>query len=141
MPTPDAYALSTDLSNPALGLPARALEKIAADDLDQGLEAASRIADGYLTSRYVLPITTWGHDLRLCVCSIAAYHLLSGRGFNPEGADENMRLRFEDAMRWLREVNKGVVTPVGITDSSSPPEDHSDAGAALVLYDQPRGWY
>jgi phage gp36-like protein len=110
------YATLTDLT--ALGLRSAALAGISAADQQRALEAASRVADSYLQARYTLPLSAWGIDLTRTVAIIAAYDLLAARGFASEGADEHVRLRYEDAIRWLRDVSLGVVTPVDIVDAS-----------------------
>lgn len=127
------YATATDLYR--LALRQAALSGLGIADQDAALEAASRVADGYLQARYKLPLSAWGDDLRRAVAIIAAYDLLAGRGFAPEGVDEHIRLRYEDAIAWLRDVSRGVVTPVGLVDSSPAVVDE---GIAAVT--DPRRW-
>ena len=123
-----AYATTTDFT--ALGLPAAALGSI---DPTAAIAAASARADGYLASRYTLPLVTWGEDLRDAVCAIAAYTLLSQRGFNPDAAaDANVRDRYLDAIRWLEGISASRVTPV-LTDSSGAP---GALGGPFVLQGQ-----
>lgn len=74
-------------------------------------------------------------DLRRAVCCIAAYDLLSVRGYNPEGADENLRLRYEDAIRWLKGVASGFIDP-GLIDSTPDEEEGGVATAGCAR----RGW-
>jgi phage gp36-like protein len=74
-------------------------------------------------------------DLRAQVCAIAAYLALSVRGFRPQSEDENVRLRYEDAMRWLRELAAGRVDP-GLIDSTPATED----GGVVSFSAPPRGW-
>ena len=128
-----AYATPSDLYR--LALRRAALEGIPQADQERALEAASRLADSYLQARYRLPLTAWGDDLRRAVAVIAAYDLLAGRGFAPEGADEHIRLRYEDAIAWLRDVSRGAATPVGVVDSTS---SVPDKGIAVVC--DPRRW-
>jgi phage gp36-like protein len=127
------YATPSDLYRLALRAPA--LNGISSADQNQALEAASRVADSYLQARYQLPLAAWDYDLRRAVAIIAAYDLLSGRGFAPEGSDEHVRLRYEDAIRWLRDVSLGVVTPVGIVDASSATPDEG-----IHAVTNPRRW-
>lgn len=128
-----AYATTSDLYR--LALRRTALEGIPQADQERALEAASRLADSYLQARYRLPLTAWGDDLRRAVAVIAAYDLLAGRGFAPEGVDEHIRLRYEDAITWLRDVSRGAATPVGVVDfSPSVP----DEGIAVVS--DPKRW-
>ena len=127
-----AYATRDDLAR--LGLPPAVLSAIPTADQDAALEAASDLADSYLSARYTLPLVSWEDDLRRAVAHIAAYDLMVRRGFNPTGADEQIRLRYEDAIRWLEGVARGLLHPQ-IVDSS--PEDLPGP----VGYTRPRrGW-
>lgn len=74
-----------------------ALQDAAADS---GLESASGIADTYIARWLPLAVPT-PPALREAVIWIATYNLAG------DGATENMRKRYEDAMRWLRDVADG----------------------------------
>lgn len=111
------YADRADLE--AIGLIASALAAISPSVQDAALLAASSVADSYLQSRYQLPLVTWGKDLARVVAVIAAYDLLSARGYNPmAGADVNWRQRYLDALAWLDQVSKGEQSPSYLSDSS-----------------------
>lgn len=130
-----AYATAAQLLQ--LGLPGRALTDVSTADRNAALDAASDLADSYLRSRFELPLTAWGDDLRRAVCSVAVYDLLSRRGYNPEqGADDNIRARHDDAVRWLEKVAAGLVSP-SVTDSSTPAT--AGSGARVRSHDA-RGW-
>lgn len=133
-----AYATAADLAR--LALPARALTGIASADQDAALQAASSLADGYLAARYTLPLLAWNDDLRRAVSLIAAYDLMTRRGYSPEGGDEQLRLRYEDAIRWLEQVGKGAISPVGLEESPpNPTPAPGDSGP--VIAERPlRGW-
>lgn len=129
-----AYADATDLER--YGLPPDALEEIDSDTKTAALEAASKVADGYLGSAFVLPITAHGEDLTRAVVAIAVYDLMTRRGYNPDGTDSNIRLRYEDAIRWLDRVAAGRLTPADIVDST--PEVFE--GGSFVVSKAKRGW-
>lgn len=102
------------------GLPPKALSRFTTEEQDRGLEAASGVVDSYLRARYTLPIQRWGLELTRCVASIAAYDLMTSKGYDPNlAADEQLRLRYEDSLNWLKMVRKNEVDP-GITDSKDP---------------------
>jgi len=102
------------------GLSPKALSRFSPEELDRGLEAASAVVDSYLRARYTLPIQRWGLELTRCVAQIAAYDLMLSKGFDPSlAADEQLRLRYEDALAWLKMVRKNEVDP-GISDTNSP---------------------
>lgn len=131
------YATTTDLTR--LGLPAAALTTVPTETQEDALDAASSLADGYLTSRYALPLSAWGDDLRGCVCKLAAYDVMVTRGYSPEaGRDDQLRLRHEDAMRWLRDVATGVVALYGVTDAT--PTDTTDNSGSRMITNTPRRW-
>lgn len=137
------YATEEDLKNPAQGLPAKALERINTPDLEQAVIAASDLIDSYLTNRFEMPILKWQNDLSGSCAAIAAYNLLAGRGFNPQAgsADEQVRLRYEDAIRWLKDCARGLATPAGIVDST-PAVDAGLVETESPLFNttQKRGW-
>lgn len=112
------YATTTDLAN--LGLPSALLTGIPGAQQSAALASASATIDSFLASRFVLPLKTYGQDLTRVACELAAWSILSTRGFNPDhGADVAVRQRYEDAMRWLRDVADERATPGGIVDGSS----------------------
>ena len=130
-----AYASRTDLTTH--GLSSAAIGSISTTAQDAALDAASRVADSYLRARYATPVTGYGVDLTRAVCSIAAWDLLSVRGYDPQrGGDEALRLRAEDALRWLRDVSSGKAHLAGITES----ESESWPEYLGAVSDESRGW-
>lgn len=128
------YAELADLAS--YGAKAAAFTGISDADKTKELVGASAIADGYLRSRYPLPIDTWSEDLRMRVVHLATYQLLCVRGFNPTaGADVNHRLRHEDAIKWLEKVSSGAVHIECTPARTSPTFD-----TARVYSKTPRGF-
>jgi phage gp36-like protein len=129
------YAETTDLVR--LGLPAAALTGVSSTIQEAALEAASEVARGYLREKFSLPLASWADDLRRCVCAIAAYDLMVTRGFSPAaGSDEHLRLRHEDAMRWLRDIATGHIIPAGMVDAT-PSESE---GLTYAVMNTRRRW-
>lgn len=135
------YATRQDLGR--LALPPAAIEGMYDDDAEldaavtECLTSASGVIDGYLAARFVLPLVSWSDDLRRHCSIIAAYDLMSVRGHNPHGPDENLRLRYQDTLRWLRDVADGKIHPI-VEDSSEI--DPAVGGGPLVASKPPRGW-
>ena len=131
------YATTTDLTR--LGLPSTALSGVATAAQEDALDAASALADGYIGSRFGLPLSAWGDALRGVVCRLAAYDLMVTRGYAPEaGRDDQLRYRYEDSMRWLRDVAGGVVALQGVTDAT--PTDTTDNSGTRMVTNAPRRW-
>jgi phage gp36-like protein len=79
-------------------------ETIDTTRLDQALDYASREVDSYLqVAQYQLPLTSFPLVLRNKVADIARYHLDSYR------AREDVRQRYEDAVKWLQMLASGKV--------------------------------
>jgi phage gp36-like protein len=138
------YATTTDLTR--LGLLGGALANVDSNAQTEALQYASATADSYFQSHYVLPILQWGYDLVGNVCAIAAWTLLAARGYAPQSqGDQNIRQRYEDALKWLDEVSKGIQSPINLIDSSTPPSPGDGEmvsridGFAVVTTDV-RGW-
>lgn len=118
-------------------MPAGWLADVTAGDQTAHLKAASDELDGYFASRFKLPLTSWGADVKRKTCAIAAYTLMVRAGFNPDsGADVAIRNGHEDALTWAKDVAKGLITPVGVVDSTPT---KSDAGPRILTSAQ-RGW-
>lgn len=134
-----AYATRTDLAR--MGIAAAALSSVATETQDAALEAASRVADSYLRSRYELPLTGYGDDLKRAVCSVAAWDLLSTRGYDPgRGGDEAVRMRADAAISWLKDVSAGRAAVSGGVTTPGPSRASRIASAATVRSDSKRGW-
>lgn len=135
-----SYATTADLTS--LGLPAKALAGIGTPAQEAALEAASRVVDSYVGSRYDLPLVSVGSDIKDAVCTIAAVNLMSVRGFAAGVEDaEVLMTRKKDAMTWLRDVAKGLATPsvIDTTDQTKPPTNPQRAPFTAAIT-TPRGW-
>ncbi|WP_407540470.1 DUF1320 family protein [Deinococcus radiomollis] len=118
-------------------VPATTLANVDPIILQGKVDDANALAEGYLGVRYSLPLTNTGADLRRQLVAIAVYDVMSFKGFNPEsGRDMNFRVRYEDAIKWLKGVADGNVTPVGIVDSTPVVSE----AAPVILADSLRGW-
>jgi phage gp36-like protein len=127
------YAVRGDLVG--LGLMGGALANVPTTVQDNALQAASGLIDSYIGGRYTLPLTTWGQDLLRACCVIAAYDLLTSRGFGMvNGPDDNIRLRYLDIIKWLEDIRDGE-TPISGGGGSS-----ATAGAPVVYSSPLREW-
>lgn len=91
---------------------------IAVDEsnLEQALIDASAMIDGYIQNRVTLPLTDLQipATLKACCADIARYRLDRNR------CREEVRIRYEDWIAWLKDVSKGIVN-LGL-DSQLLPE-------------------
>lgn len=130
---PTQYASAAKLAQ--LAASTKALDGVSVADQNAALLARSVFADGFLGVQFTLPLTSWSEDLELEVCALALYDIISKK---PAAATNNnvYRLRFEDALSWLKRVAEGTVTPSGIVDSTPDVEE----GSSVCVTNAKRGW-
>jgi phage gp36-like protein len=117
------------------------------------LAVASGKADSYMRGRYNLPITgsvgggpgVYDPAIVMHVCWIAAYDLMSGRGFNPTaGSDALIERRYYEAVGfpdrpgsgWFPGVQRQAIHP-DVTETSTGAPAHP---FPQVMSAPPRGW-
>lgn len=105
-------------------------------DLAEFCILASTEADGHLAIGRTLPLTAWDDDLRLHCSKIVVYRFLNAGGRMPTGPDDLIDTEFKDAVKWLRGVGNGSITPPGLVDSTP---DVNEAAYAVVS-DPPVDW-
>jgi phage gp36-like protein len=71
--------------------------------LEEFLEGASGLIDSYLGARYLTPVVTPTQPLKQACLDIARYNADNVR------VREDVRQRYEDRIRWLEQVTKGLV--------------------------------
>lgn len=88
-------------------------EVIDAAVISQAIDDADAIIDGYLQSRYTLPLQSVPKNLVTYACDIARYRLYDDR------ATEQVTTRYKDALAFLRSISKGDIT-LGLDGDSEP---------------------
>lgn len=121
----------------ARGLRADVVARLGVPTIQAMITSRSSIADGYL-SRFVLPLVSWGADLSSMVARWVYYDASVKDGFSPEDATGTLlAIEKREADDWFLGVSKRTINPVGIVDSSAPPE--TDKGWSIQS-DASRGW-
>jgi len=92
----------------------------AVDDgkVDRAIADADAEIDGYCGKRYSVPFSPVPAILRKISVELAVVNLFARR----RGVPEDRRKRYEDMIRFLRDVAKGLVS-LGAGDPDSPPSD------------------
>jgi len=138
MPVVTDYCAPEDLGR--FGVSAEALEDIPIENQQEAITATSSLMDTYLRERFTLPLLVAGRDLARCCAIISVYDLISGRGYNPSNpGDDNLRLRYEDQIKWLEKIAAGTVIP-DVTDSTPGAVEGVPAGRASITSNITRGW-
>lgn len=92
---------------------------LSAGQQQAAVDAANATADGYLATKFKLPLTSWGADLKQKVIAMARFELLTTRGFAPEGGSaEAISLAYQAAIKWFEGVSKGIISPT-VVDSGA----------------------
>lgn len=124
------------------GLAATVLRSFPRADVEAAISAASRRVDSYLRAgSLILPLISWGDDIRECTAVLAAWRLMRTKGGNPSEnpSFEALRLDYEDQISWLKGVAAGSVIPGDIEDSSDPVTAPAGDTPRVVSNTQ-RGW-
>jgi len=90
--------------------------RIDAAVLDRALTDADGEINGYLATRYTLPLSPVPLTLARIASDIARYYLYADR------VTEAVRTRYQDAIKFLRNVSEGLVT-LGVDAASAAPAD------------------
>jgi phage gp36-like protein len=124
------------------GIRAEALRSLDPSDLQAAIVAASGTIDGYLRSRFKLPLVAWGEDISLICARLAVYQLVVVRGFNAARAgDVQIEKQFDVSMDTLKAIPKCQYSP-DVTDSSSGAQEgvSAPAGSVQVMSSSGRGY-
>jgi phage gp36-like protein len=106
----------------------------------QALADASAEIDGYLQSRYQLPLSDVPAMLSLLCCNVARYLLMGTR------PTEEARSRYDDAIKYLRDIATGKFglgldpssgTPAPVTTATLVQRDRVFSGDALRDFTSP----
>lgn len=84
----------------------RVTDEIAKPKVERALGDATAIVDGYLRGRYQVPVTNPPADLIRATCIIARYDMAKSDRSEPT---DQMQKDYDDVMKWLGEIQKGVV--------------------------------
>lgn len=129
--------LITDAELLAHGIAATAMSEVAEPTRDIHRAGGSSFVLSKLQKRYKLPLLSWSDDVKRCTAHIVAFDLLSLRGFNPRsGSDVAIKLRRDEAVKWLDEVVDGRAEPEAIVDSSTDVDERG----VLIGSDDAQGW-
>lgn len=82
--------------------------------VDQANADAGAEIDGYLAARYTLPLETVPERLEKVASDMARFYL------HGKAADESVRQAYEDGVKWLDKVSKGMVQ-LGLPSAGSVP--------------------
>jgi phage gp36-like protein len=143
-----SYAQTADLYR--YGAPASAFGTISGSDQQAALDDASARVDEFLAARYPLPLISWPSSITEYTCRIAAWNLISGRGYNPavgnEG-DQNLKARYDDAIAQLTMIQKQQRHPAVVAQPAQAPTYAQPTVTTSSVIDvgtgacgQSRGW-
>lgn len=104
------FATLADLA--ASGLVSTAFGALTSDQRSQALADATDELASYFRARYAMPLSAWDASVIKATLKVAAWNLLTLRGFNPSaGADITIRQGYEDAIEWAKSVQRGAAHP------------------------------
>ena len=87
------------------------------DKLNAALAEANSEVDGYLASRYQLPLTAVPPFLEAIACNMARYHACTGA----ISENDPIKTRYDNAVKSLKEIAKGTIAIGGTPAGESAP--------------------
>lgn len=94
-------------------------DRVDASDIDatvlgKALADADAKINGYVSTRYSLPLSPVPADLERIACDIARYFLYEDR------VTDQVKQRYDDAIAWLKDVARGTVS-IGVDSGGTAP--------------------
>lgn len=127
------YCDPVDIGGKAV--PERSIEELSASVRAEACIVVSGVAESYLRGSNIMPLVSWGEDLRSQTAKLAAAELFGGRGADTEGPDGVVFIRSAGAIKWFEGVAAGRID-ADIVDST--PENFE--GGSVVVSQPERGW-
>lgn len=91
-------------------------QTVGAGGVERALQDAAEEADSYVAVRYTVPLPSVPAPLKVAVCDIARFRLYKDR------PTEEVKYRYEQAVKWLKSVARGEAT-LTFTPRLSPEEE------------------
>lgn len=133
------YCDQTDLNALGFTVAVQDSNGILSSQLSTAIEHQSDVVEGYLSSRYQPPFSSWGKDVRLACATLVIWELLSPK-IGPEDPQFTFWLqRSNRATQWLTDVAKGVSRPVGLVSVGATSSDATDPGPAFTVVSNTQG--
>ena len=105
-------------------------EGIDATKVARALADADGVIDSYIRGRYAAPIASPPAEIVDAACNIARYRL------HDNIATDDVRLRFTDAMAWLRDVSSGrasIDAPASASEASTTDDFTGGSASAAAV--------
>jgi phage gp36-like protein len=132
-----SYAYATRAEMYSMGIAQAALTGMSTDSQDMALEAASRMVDSYVRPRAGVPFPNPApYEIKRATCVIAAWDLITSRGYSPQGVDQAVQNRYESTILWLRDVATGKAQLDYENDATPSTVEH----APLIACDDGVDW-
>ena len=93
-------------------------QTVGAGGVERALQDAAEEADSYVAVRYTVPLPSVPAPLKVAVCDIARFRLYKDR------PTEEVKYRYEQAIKWLKALARGEATltfnpPLSSTEESA----------------------
>jgi phage gp36-like protein len=93
-----------------MGIATNALAAVPSGDRDQARAASTSLFISYASKRHKPPFSSVGDAEKRAMAHVAAYDLLSRRGYKPNAeGDDPIKGRYESALAWLKMGAQGLI--------------------------------
>ena len=101
--------------------------EVDTDKVSRAIDDAEALIDSYCGTKYLVPFSTVPDIIRSQAVEIAIYDLFARR----MGAPEERKQRYDDAIRFLKDVAGGKAS-LGVQPPPDPPGDDNYTGGSQV---------
>ncbi len=135
-----AFPFLSDAELLSLAIAGEQLSGLTAEDRASHANAACDLVRASVAKTWA-DVSAYGGDCKYHAAGLAAYALLSRRGYKPSaGADDNIKARYDAAVAWLEAVATGAVeaqvtgTRISRPIMVSEPSRHVSAMGTITYY-------
>lgn len=101
---------------------------LSAAAIQSAIEQAASEADSYIAARYMTPVAPVPAALNIHITNMACHHLAA----TGDRMSDTIRKRYEDALRWLRDISTGRANlPGGRVEGGAPAV--TDAPSSIIF--------
>lgn len=113
------------------GVNPEAIEDIDPQRKLEAIASTSDYMDGFFKSQAVLPLVSWGDDVRECCAVLAAAKLMRVRG-SSYNSEDPFWLEVARKERWLLNISRRDVTPQWVTSAPAAKLGVPDGGPKVL---------
>lgn len=112
----------------------QASNEITLSLVNKAISHQSAVVEGYLSSRFTPPFSTWGDDVRVACATLVVWQMLSPKIGAEHPQYKYWLEQYTQKRQWLVDVARGISRPIGL---ASVDLSTSNVGPIVVVDSNP----